>query len=149
MFNNPFADPLFVPVLQVAALLFVLGFGLVLFFARHDLRAGLRGELGKRYIGWLIMAPLFMLATFMGGLVAAAILLFFFFRVVYEYNLVLGVERAYALYLYALIPVTFVVAVFTPAIYFMLPAAAILLLTLVPILSRRIENLYLQLSYAG
>jgi phosphatidate cytidylyltransferase len=129
--------------------LFVLGFGLVLFFARKDLKAGLKGELGKRYLGWLIMAPLFMLAAFVGGLVAAVILLLFFFRITHEYVRVVGVEGPYAFYLYALIPITFIVAVFVPALYFMLPAAAILLLTLVPMLSGRIENLYLQVSFAG
>lgn len=149
MFNNPLNDPLFVPIMQITGVLFVLGFGLVLFFARKDVKAGLTGELGKRYLGWMIIAPLFMLATFVGGIVAAGILLFFFFRVANEYVRVVGVERPYALYLYALIPLTFVVAAFVPALYFMLPAAAILLLTLVPILSGRIENLYLQLSFAG
>lgn len=149
MLNNPFDDPLFVPTLQIAGLLFVFGFGLVLFFARKDLKAGLTGELGKRYIGWMIIAPLFVLATFVGGVLAAAILLFFFFRIAREYITVVGVERAYAFYLYALIPVTMGVAMFIPGVYFMLPAAAILLLTLVPILSGNIQDLYLQLSYAG
>ena len=149
MFNNPLNDPLFIPIMQITGVLFALGFGLVLFFARKDLKAGLTGELGKRYLGWMIIAPLFMLATFVGGIVAAVILLFFYFRVANEYVRVVGVERAYALYLYALILLTFVVAVFVPPLYFMLPAAAILLLTLVPILSGRIENLYLQLSFAG
>jgi phosphatidate cytidylyltransferase len=149
MWRNPLADPLFLPSLRVVGALFVFGFGLVLFFARKDLKAGLTGELGKRFIGWMIIAPLFLVATFVGGLAAAAILLFFFYRVTVEYARVVGVERPYAIYLYALIPITFVVAQFFPTLYFALPAASILLLTLVPILSRNVADLYLQLSYAG
>lgn len=148
-FNNPLDDPLFLPTLKIVGVIFIFGFGLVLFFARHDLKAGLTGELGQRYIGWMIMTPLFLIATFCGGLAAAVVLLFFFYRVVFEYVNAVGVERQYALYIYALIPITFVVAAFVPELYFTLPGGAILLLTLIPILSGRIENLYLQLSFAG
>jgi phosphatidate cytidylyltransferase len=147
--QNPFDDPLFLPTLSNFGLLFILGFGLVLFFARKDLKAGLRGELGQRFIGWMIIAPLFLLATFVGGIPAAIILLIFFFRVVGEYVRAVKVERPYAFYLYAFIPVTFITAQFVPDLYFTLPAASILLLTLVPILTRRVDDLYTQLSYAG
>jgi len=147
--QNPFNNPLFLPSLEIVCVLLVFGFGLVLFFARKNLKAGLKGELGKRYIGWMLITPLFLIATFVGGVVAAAILLLFFYRVVLEYVRVVGVERAYAVYLYVLIPITLVVAQFVPVLFFALPAASILLLSLVPILTRRIENLYLQLSYAG
>jgi phosphatidate cytidylyltransferase len=77
------------------------------------------------------------------------ILLFFFYRVVNEYVCVVGVKRPYALYLYALIPLTFAVAAFAPKLYFALPAGSILLLTLIPILARRVDDLYSQLSFAG
>ncbi len=147
--HNPFTEPLFWPTLRIILLLFIFGFGLVLFFARKDLKAGLRGELGQRFISWMIIAPVFMLAAFMGGPVAALILLFFFYRVTFEYVRAVGVERPYALYLYALIPITCITAHFVPTLYFALPAAAILLLTLVPILNRRVEDLYTQLSFAG
>jgi len=149
MGNNPLTNPLFLPSLEIVIGLFIFGFGLVLFFARHDLKAGLKGELGQRFIGWMILTPLFLIATFVGQWVAAVILLFFFYRVAVEYVRVVGVERPYALYLYTLIPITFLTAQFFPDLYFALPAGSILLLTLIPILTRRVENLYLQLSFAG
>ncbi len=149
LIRNPLADPLFWPTLRIVLFLFILGFGIVLFFARKDLKAGLTGELGQRYIGWMIIAPLFMLAAFVGGVVAAVILLVFFYRVTLEYVRVVGVEQPYANFLYALIPFTFLIAQFVPSLFFTLPAASILLLTLVPILTRRTENLYNQLSFAG
>ncbi len=142
-------ETLLLNTVQNLTMLFAGGFGLVLFFARKNLRAGLRGELGQRYLSWLIIAPLFVAAAFLGGLVAALILLACAGRLVFEYVRAVGVERPYAVYLYALIPVTFFVAQFFPALYFALPAAAILLLTLAPIFTRRVENLYLQLSFAG
>lgn len=142
-------DPLFFPTLQIVGVLFAFGLGIVLFFARKDLKAGLTGELGKRLVGWIIITPLFLIAVFASGIVGAIILLFFFFRVSSEYIRVVGVERPYALYLYALIPITLLVAAFVPSLYFALPAGAILLLTLIPILSQRVNNLYQQLSFAG
>jgi hypothetical protein len=57
--HNPLDNPLFFPILKITGILFLFGFGLVLFFARKDLKAGLKGELGKRFIGWLIIAPIF------------------------------------------------------------------------------------------
>lgn len=149
MLSNPLDNPLFISSLKIVGVLFVFGLGLVLFFARKDLKAGLSGELGQRYIGWMIITPLFLTATFCGGLAAAAILLFFFYRIVFEYVGVVGVERSYAIYIYSLIPITFVTAAFLPELYFALPAGSILLLSLIPLLSGRIENLYLQLSFAG
>lgn len=147
--RNPFDNPFFIPSLEIVAVLFVFGFGLVLFFGRKDIKAGLTGELGKRFIGWMILAPLFLVATFVEGLLATLILLVFFYRVTGEYVRVVGVERPYAMYLYSLIPITLLTAAFLPELYFALPAGAILLLTLVPILTRSIQNLYLQLSFAG
>jgi len=129
--------------------LFGLGFGLVLFFARRDLTAGLKGELGQRYIGWIIVAPTFLLAAFVGGPAAGIILLLFCCRAVSEYVYVVGVKRPYTAYLYALIPLTLIVAASLPEFYFALPAGCILLLTLVPILAGRVEDLYFQLSLAG
>jgi phosphatidate cytidylyltransferase len=149
LLQNPLANPIFWPTLRLVGVLLAGGFGLVLFFARHDLRAGLTGELGKRFIGWMIIAPLFLLASFVGGVLGALILLFFFYRVTNEYVRVVGVERPYALYLYALIPITFLTAAFVPQLYFALPAGSILLLTLVPLLGGRVQDLYLQLSFAG
>jgi phosphatidate cytidylyltransferase len=147
--QNPLANPFFLPSLEIVGVLFVVGLGLVLFFARKDLKVGLTGEYGKRFVGWMIITPLFLVATFVGGLPAAAILLIFFYRIAVEYVRVVGVERPYAIYLYTLIPITFITAVFLPELYFTLPAVSILLLTIVPILTGRIENLYLQLSFAG
>jgi len=147
--HNPLTDPLFVPSLKIVISLFVFGGLVVLFFARKDLKAGLRGELGKRLIGWMMLTPLFLVAAFVGGIVGAIILLVFFYRITVEYVRVVGVERCYAIYLYILIPITFVMASFAPEFYFALPALAILLLSALPILTRQPQNLYQQLSYAG
>ena len=147
--QNPFLDPLFIPSMQIVAGVFIFGLGIVLFFARRDLKVGLKGELGKRLIGWMLITPIFLVAVFVGGFVGALILLVFFYLISTEYIHVIGVERPYVIYMYALIPVTFIVAAFVPSLYFVLPAGSILLLTLVPILTRRVDNLYQQLSFAG
>jgi phosphatidate cytidylyltransferase len=147
--HNPLDNPLFWPILRITGILFVFGFGLVLFFARKDLKAGLGGELGRRFIGWLIIAPVFLIGTFVKGLVAAVILFIFFYLVLAEYIRVVGVHRPYIIHLYLFVPITFFTAQYFPALYSVLPAAAILTLTLVPILSHHVEDLYIQLSFAG
>lgn len=147
--HNPLENPLFWPILQITAILFVFGFGLVLFFARKDLKAGLKGELGKRFIGWLLIAPVFLIGTFVKGVVAAVILFVFFYLVLAEYIRVVGLQRPYIIHLYIFVPITFFIAQYFPELYSVLPAAAILTLTLVPIFRHPIEDLYIQLSFAG
>ena len=147
--HNPLDNPLFWPILRITVLLFLFGFAIVLFFARKDLKAGLKGELGKRFLGWLIVAPIFLIGTFVKGVVAAVILFIFFYLVLAEYIKVVGVHRPYVIHLYTLVPVTFFTAQYFPELYSVLPAAAILTLTLVPILTRHIDDLYIQLSLAG
>ena len=147
--HNPLDDPLFWPILRITGILFLFGFGLVLFFARKDLKAGLKGELGKRFIGWLILAPIFLIGTFVKGVVAAIILFVFFYLVLAEYIRVVGVRRPYIIHLYTFVPITFFTAQYFPELYSVLPAAAILTLTLVPIFTHQVEDLYIQLSFAG
>lgn len=147
--HNPLENPLFWPILRITSILFLFGFGLVLFFARKDFKAGLRGELGKRFLGWLIIAPVFLIGTFVKGVVAAIILFVFFYLVLVEYIRVVGLQRPYIVHLYLFVPITFFTAQYFPDLYFVLPAAAILTLTLVPIFTHHIEDLYLQLSLAG
>ncbi|HET9911274.1 MAG TPA: phosphatidate cytidylyltransferase [Anaerolineales bacterium] len=147
--HNPLDNPLFWPILRITGILFLFGFGLVLFFARKDLKAGLKGELGKRYIGWLMIAPVFLIGSFVKGVVAALILFVFFYLVLAEYIRVVGVQRPYVIHLYIFVPITFFMAQYFPELYAVLPAAAILTLTLVPILTHHIDDLYIQLSFAG
>lgn len=142
-------DTLLILTVQRVALLFLLGLLLVLYFARRDLRTELRGELGQRYLSWMILAPLFLLATFAGGAAGLAILAFFFYRLVLEYSRMVGIERPYLWFLVLLVPLTVAVAALMPSLYSALPAASILLLTLVPLLSGRIDDLYSQLTHAG
>lgn len=147
--HNPLENPLFWPILRITGILFLFGLGVVLFFARKDLKAGLKGELGKRFIGWLIIAPVFLMGTFLKGVVATLILFVFFYLVLAEYTRVVGVQRPYIIHLYTFVPITFFTAQYFPDLYGALPAAAILTLTLVPILTHRIDDLYIQLSFAG
>jgi len=147
--HNPLDNPLFWPILRVTGILFLFGFGLVLFFAHKDLKAGLKGELGRRFIGWLIVAPVFLIGTFVKGVVAAIILFIFFYLVLSEYIRVVRLHRPYIIHLYTFVPITFFVAQYFPELYSVLPAAAILTLTLVPILTHHVEDLYNQLSFAG
>lgn len=139
--RNPLENPLFWPTIRNVALLFGLGLGLVLFFARKNLKAGLTGELGQRYVSWLLITPIFLAAIFVRGIVASVLLLLFFFQITREYASVVGLERRYRLALYLFMPVTFLVATHWPALYFFLPAVFILFLTLLPILvTGRVEE---------
>ncbi len=94
MLQNPFLDPNFLPSIKVVCIVLAIGFGLVLFFARKDIRAGLQGELGLRYISWMMITPVFLASVFLEGLVAALVLLWFFIQCTREYIRATSVEKS-------------------------------------------------------
>lgn len=137
IFNNPLLNPDFWPSLRALQTLFTLGAGLVIFFARKNLRAGLRGELGQRYLTWLMLTPLYLLAAFAGGWLGAAVWLGATGIAAREAVAVFGITRPYARLLYTLIPLTLYIAVAQPQLFAALPILAMLLPGVVAILASR------------
>ena len=122
---------------------------MVLIFGRHDLGAAVRGELGRRYFTWLAITPIFLIAVIFDGYVGAAIWLAFVLLLFHEYRRTVQLHANYAAVLFALILITLAIATKAPFLYFALPGACLLILTVVPILTGRIDDLYGQMSLAG
>ena len=124
IFNNPILNPDFWLSLRALQDVFVLG-------------AGLRGELGQRYLTWLMLTPLYLLATFAGGCLGAVVWLGATGIAAHEAVAVFGITRPYARLLYALIPLTLYIAVAQPQLFAALPVLALLLPGVVAILASR------------
>jgi phosphatidate cytidylyltransferase len=128
--------------------LFALGLTPILIFSKGNLIKAWRGEIGKRYISWVVMAPLFLVGAFVGGFVGGALLLLLIWQLLREYRRVVGVEKKYYIFLLVFIFITFIIAASRPYLFFALPAATILALTAIPILTQDVGDLYNQMSYA-
>jgi phosphatidate cytidylyltransferase len=138
--QNPFADPLFVPVLIRGAILLLLGLAAVLLAERKPLRVLRRSTLFLRLRTWLWIAPLFLLTIFTGGFVLFVLALFVTLQAVSEYVRLVGVSRRYALLLMLWSVVGLLVAAEARDYFLFLPFGFFVVLTLVPILSGQVEG---------
>jgi phosphatidate cytidylyltransferase len=138
--RNPFADPLFVPVLIRVAVLLVLGLAAVLVAERKPLRVLRRSTLFLRLRTWLWIIPLFLLTLFTGGIVLFVLAVFVTLQAVSEYVRLVGISRRYALLLMLWSVIGLLVAAEARDFFLFLPFGFFVVLTLVPILSGQVEG---------
>ena len=138
--RNPFADPLFLPVVLRVALLLALGLVAVLLVGRRPLRVLRRSTLFLRLRTWLWITPLFLLAVFAGGFALFLLAVFVTLQAVSEYVRLVGLSRRYALLLMLWSVVGLVVAALARDFFLFLPFGFFVLLTLVPIVSGQVEG---------
>ncbi len=115
--------------------IFAAGIVLILILGKFNLRQIFTGELGARYIGWLIIMPIYMLALFTNAIVGGFLLFIGIFIALREYSRAAQITPSQSLYLYASVPITLLIVIFKPPLFAALPALVLFLLTSVPILS--------------
>lgn len=138
--NNPFADPIFIPVVLRALLLMVLGLLAVVLAERKPLRVLRRSTLFLRFRTWLWVAPLFLLALFISGFVGFVAAVFVTLQAVSEFVRLVGISRRYALLLMLWSVFGLFAGVFARDYLPFLPFGFFIVLTLVPILSGQVEG---------
>ena len=94
--RNPFADPLFVPVLLRVLALIVVGLAAVLLSQRRSLEVWRRSTLFLRARTWFVIGPLFVVAVFVGGFVAFLLATFVVVQGCSEFVRIAGIDRRYA-----------------------------------------------------
>ncbi|MGH9182042.1 MAG: phosphatidate cytidylyltransferase, partial [Acidimicrobiales bacterium] len=144
--HNPLADPLFWPVaLRVFGLL-AAAMVLVVAVERRPWRELRHRTLFLRVKCWAVIAPVFLVAMFTGGVVVFALAAFIAIQGLAEYVALTGVERRYAVVLVAWTLVGLAVASLARRYFLFLPLALFMVLTLVPILSGRVEGAHRQVT---
>ena len=144
--RNPFADPLFLPVLWRVMLLIVVGFAAVVLSQRRSLEVWRRSTLFLRARTWFVIGPLFVLAVFIGGFVAFLLATFVVVQGCSEFVRIAGIERRYAYLLILGGELGLLVAALTRDFFGFLPFGFFIALTLVPILSGRITDAHRQVA---
>jgi phosphatidate cytidylyltransferase len=144
--RNPFGNELFLPVFLRVMLLIVVGLLAVLVAQRRSLRVWRRSTLFLRARTWFVIGPLFVLAVFIGGFVAFLLATFVVLQGLSEFVRVAGIERPYAYLLIFWGQVGLLVAALARDFFGFLPFGFFILLTLVPILSGRVEDAHRQVA---
>jgi phosphatidate cytidylyltransferase len=144
--RNPFADPLFLPVLWRVMLLIVVGFAAVVLSQRRSLEVWRRSTLFLRARTWFVIGPLFVLAVFIGGFVAFLLATFVVVQGCSEFVRIASIDRRYAYLLILWGEAGLLVAALARDFFLFLPFGFFILLTLVPILSGQITHAHRQVA---
>lgn len=132
--RNPFADPLFEPTaLRVTGLL-VLAVVLILLVERRDLSRWRESVLFQRVSSWALMAPVFSISVFTGGIVALALVAFMSIQGIREFAKLVRLDPAYrwALIIYGLFALG-VTGYFGHRFFLFLPLGFFAVSTVIPI----------------
>jgi phosphatidate cytidylyltransferase len=144
--RNPFANDLFLPVFLRVMLLIVVGLIAVLVAQRRSVRVWRRSTLFLRARTWVVIGPLFVIAVFTGGFVAFLLATFVVVQGSSEFVRVAGIERRYAYLLILWGEVGLLVAALARDFFVFLPFGFFILLTLVPILTGRVQDAHRQVA---
>ncbi len=118
---NPLANPLFIPVVWRVIGVFVLGLVLILILNKFRIRGLWKGELGKRYLTWLILASIYLFTIFLGSDFSLIVLAFFLIFAIWEFSSIAKLPKAYVISLYALAVVSIYIASYLPGYFYALP----------------------------
>jgi phosphatidate cytidylyltransferase len=144
--RNPFANDLFLPVFLRVMLLIVVGLLAVLVAQWRSLRVWRRSTLFLRTRTWFLIGPLFVLAVFTGGFFAFLLATFVVLQGLSEFVRFAGIERPYAYLLIFWGLVGLLAAALARDFFGFLPFGFFILLTLVPILSGRVQDGHRQVA---
>jgi phosphatidate cytidylyltransferase len=145
--HNPFANDLFLPVLLRVVVLLLAGFAAVLVARRRwSLRVLRRSTLVLRARVWFLIGPLFVVAVFIGGFVSFLLATYVILQGSSEIVRIAGIQRRYALLLMLWGEIGLLVAAFVGGYVVFLPFGFLILLTLLPILSRDLTDAHRQVA---
>jgi len=120
-FLNPLTNPILFDVLKRFAYLFIAGFILILILKKFNLRALWQGELGKRYLSWLVIGGLFMAFVFLGGIPSLIFIFVIMILALREIGMMAKLPKAHLRMLYFLAFASIIVASYFEFKFYVLP----------------------------
>ncbi len=118
---NPLANQIFIPVVWRVIWVFALGFLLIITLNKFRLRGIWRGELGKRYLSWLVLALLYLFTIFLGGNFSLIILALLLVFAIWEFSAISKIPKSYEISMYVLAVISVVVASYFQLYFYALP----------------------------
>ncbi|MEO0599017.1 MAG: phosphatidate cytidylyltransferase [Chloroflexota bacterium] len=127
--------------LMALGAIFGCGAILVLILGRFNLKRIMEGELGARYLGWLILTPVYIVVLFTNIYIGLLMVAIAMLLCIIEYSRATKLPTNQQAFLYIFVVITLLVVIFRPPLFAALPALVMFLLTAQPILSNRPESL--------
>jgi phosphatidate cytidylyltransferase len=129
LWTNPLDYPTFLPVITVVAAVFLgSGMALLLLF-RGNLYRFQQTNLGQRYLGWLMLAPLFLAGIYTGRVGGLAVLLGFMLIALNEAARLVNLPAVWKHTLFLLAAASVLASSELPALFFILPVFYFVILT--------------------
>jgi len=142
---NPLANPLFVPVITRAFWTFLIGFVLILI-----LNKGFTGlwqhNVGKRYLSWLWIWPLYAIAIFLGGTFSLLFLIIVLIAALWEAGKIAKLPQLYVWVLYVLAAFSVFVASQHTQLFYTLPVAYFMFATTLAIRENNAKKSFINAS---
>jgi len=132
-FINPLLNPIFDEVLRRFFWVFAAGLILIFVLNRFKFKGLWSGELGKRYLSWLIMGGLFMTFVFLGGIPSLLFIFLVMCLALWEIYKMAKLPRAHFYALILLAATSVIVASFFEPKFYMLPILYFTLLTTITV----------------
>lgn len=139
-FLNPLTNPILLDVIKRFVWVFVAGFILILLLKKFSLRGLWEGELGKRYLSWLVIGFVFMLFVFLGGIPSLIFLLLVMGLGLYELYKIAKFPKIYFYTLLILAVVSIITSSFFENKFYMLPILYFAVLTTITIRTNNSKN---------
>jgi phosphatidate cytidylyltransferase len=149
LISNPFTNPLFLPTLWVVLGLLSVTFVLLMVAVRFDPARLVNSTLFQRWKVWVIVAPVYGLSILAGPLPTAMLLMGLTFQALREYASVVALPVVYRRVLLVLGMFPAVAALYSVEIFYILPAALLVLGTLQPLLLAREKGGIRHLAFAA
>ena len=128
-FLNPLTNPILFDVLKRFFWVFAGGFILILLLKKFNLRALWQGELGKRYLSWLVIGGLFMAFVFLGGIPSLIFIFVIMILALREIGMMAKLPKAHLRMLYFLAFASIIVASYFEFKFYVLPILYFAMLT--------------------
>lgn len=128
--------------LQAIGGIFAGGAALVMILARFNIRRVLEGELGARYIGWLLLLPVYAIALYGGTGISLIILTLTMLLGLIEYGRAAEMRQPDLIALCLTVPLSLLLALVKPQIVGALPVLVLFLLTLLPFQQNTPERIH-------
>lgn len=122
--------------------MFGAGAVLTLVLGRFDFQRIRNGELGARYIGWLILTPVYLLVLFTNTIIGVSLVLVALMLCNFEYSKAAQLHTGERLFLQVAAAVTLLIVLLKPTLFSATPVLVLFLLTLIPIMGNAPERLH-------
>ncbi len=145
-FLNPLLNPIFTDVLLRTAVVYLAGLFLILILNKFKVANLWQTNIGKRYLSWLAIGPVFLLFVLFGGYAALFFLLAVLLLSVWEVKSISDLPKSYIIGLIAMSVLSVYVASFQPDYFLSLPLIYFLIITFISFKENRAEGSFANAS---